>query len=183
MLLKIELEEHRKTEEALVKSEQLYRAIVEDQTEIICRFRPDGTISFVNEAFCRYFGKVREEVVGSRYLPSIPQEDRRKLRTAYGSLSGITPCFTWSSGRDARTAQIRWLHWTNRAIYDECGKPRRAPGVGRDITERIRSEHQIRESRNMLRSVFDGISDPLIMVREDMTLIMLDRAALRFFGA
>ena len=73
MLLKIELEEHRKTEEALVNSEQLYRAIVEDQTEIICRFRPDGTISFVNEAFCRYFGKTRDEVLGKRYLPSIPQ--------------------------------------------------------------------------------------------------------------
>jgi signal transduction histidine kinase len=35
----------------------------------------------------------------------------------------------------------------------------------------------------MLRSVFDGISDPLIMVREDMTLLMLNRAALHFFGA
>ena len=57
MLLKIELEEHHKTEEALVNSEQLYRAIVEDQTEFICRFHPDGTLSFVNEAFCRFFGK------------------------------------------------------------------------------------------------------------------------------
>ncbi len=55
--------------------------------------------------------------------------------------------------------------------------------MARDITERIQSEQQIRESRNMLRSVFDGISDPLIMVREDMTAIMLNRAALQFFGA
>jgi len=46
------------------QSEHLYRAIVEDQTEIICRFRPDGTISFVNEAFCRYFGKVRKRLSG-----------------------------------------------------------------------------------------------------------------------
>jgi len=31
--------------------------------------------------------------------------------------------------------------------------------------------------------VFDGISDPLVMVREDMTVIMLNRAALKFLGA
>ena len=84
MLLKIELEEHHKTEEALVNSEQLYRAIVEDQTEFICRFRPDGTISFVNEAFCRYFGKTREdELLGTRYLPSIPHGGSAQVWTAY----------------------------------------------------------------------------------------------------
>ncbi len=183
MLLKIELEEHRKTEEALVKSEQIYRAIVEDQTEIICRFRPDGTISFVNEAFCRYFGKVREEVVGSRYLPTIPHEDRRRLWTSYGALSPARPVFHMEFRIGMPDGAVRWLHWTNRAVYDSTGTLVEHQGVCRDITERIQSEQQIRESRNMLRSVFDGISDPLIMVREDMTLIMLNRAALRFFGA
>ncbi len=183
MLLKIELEEHHKTEEALVKSEQLYRAIVEDQTEIICRFRPDGTISFVNEAFCRYFGKNRDEVLGVRYLPSIPKEDRRNLWTAYGSLTPHRPVFHMEFRIEMPNCPVRWLHWTNRAVYDESGTLVEHQGVCRDITERKQSEQQIRESRNMLRSVFDGISDPLIMVREDMTLIMLNRAALRFFGA
>jgi PAS domain S-box-containing protein len=183
MLLKIELEEHRKTEDALVNSEQLYRAIVEDQTEIICRFRPDGTYSFVNEAFCRYFGKNRDEVLGARYLPSIPKEDRRNLWTAYGSLAPHRPVFHMEFRIEMPDGSIRWLYWTNRAIYDESGTLVEHQGVCRDITERKESEQQIRESRNMLRSVFDGISDPLIMVREDMTLIMLNRAALRLFGA
>ncbi len=75
------------------------------------------------------------------------------------------------------------MQWTNRAIYDDAGNLVEHQAVGRDITDRKHSELQIRESRNMLRSVFDGISDPLIMVREDMTLIMLNRAALHFFGA
>jgi PAS domain S-box-containing protein len=183
MLLRIELEEHRKTEEALVNSEQLYRAIVEDQTEIICRFRPDGTITFVNEAFCRYFGKGRDEVLGTRYLPTIPHEDRRRLWSAYGGLAPHRPVFHQEFRIEMPGGKARWLHWTNRAVYDDSGSLIEHQGVARDITERIGSEQQIRESRNMLRSVFDGISDPLIMVREDMTLVMLNRAALRFFGA
>ncbi len=183
MLLKMELEEHRKTEEALVTSEQLYRAIVEDQTEIICRFRSDGTISFVNEAFCRYFGKRRDEVLGTRYFPSIPHDDRRKIWTAYSSLTPHHPVYQLEIRIELSDGSVRWVNWTNRAIYDESGTLVEHQGVARDITERIQSEHQIRESRNMLRSVFDGISDPLIMAREDMTLIMLNRAALQLFGA
>ncbi|OPY06138.1 MAG: Sporulation kinase E [Syntrophaceae bacterium PtaB.Bin038] len=183
MLLRIELEEHRKTEEALVKSEQLYRAIVEDQTEIICRFRPDGTISFVNEAFCRYFGKDRNELLGSRYLPSIPREDRKKLWTAYAALTPDRPVFHVEVRIGMPDGTLRWLQWTSRAVFDDSGAVVEHQGVGRDITERIRSEQQIRESRNMLRAVFDGIADPLVMVREDMTVVMLNRAALRFLGA
>ncbi len=183
MLLRIELEEHRKTEQALVKSEEVYRAIVEDQTEIICRFHPDGTISFVNGAFCRYFDKAREEVLGSRYLPAIPREDRKRLWTAYGELTPDRPVFSIELRVRMPDGAVRWLNWINRAIYDGSGNIIEHQGVCRDVTERIRSEQQIRESRNALRSVFDGISDPLVMVREDLTVIMLNRASLQFLGA
>ncbi|HET6490070.1 MAG TPA: PAS domain S-box protein, partial [Syntrophales bacterium] len=182
MLLRIELEEHHKTEDALVKSEHLYRAIVEDQTEFICRFRPDGTLSFVNDAFCRFFGKKREELLGRRYRP-MPPEDQRMVRDALRSLSPENPLIHLEFRAERPDGEIRWMQWTNRAIYDDAGTLVEHQAVGRDITDRKRSDLQIQESRNMLRAVFDGISDPLIMVREDMTLIMLNRAALRFFGA
>jgi PAS domain S-box-containing protein len=182
MLLKIELEEHRKTEEALVKSEQLYRAIVEDQTEFICRFHPDGTLSFVNDAFCRFFGKIRKELLGTRYRP-MPLDDQLMVKNALRSLSPKNPVIHLEFRTECPDGEIRWMQWSNRAIYDDAGTLVEHQAVGRDITDRKQSELQIRESRNMLRAVFDGISDPLIMVREDMTLIMLNRAALRFFGA
>ena len=182
MLLKIELEEHHKTEEALVNSEQLYRAIVEDQTEFICRFRPDGALSFVNEAFCRFFGKKREELLWTRYRPT-PPEDQRMIKAALRSLNPQNPVIHVELRTERPDGEIRWMQWTNRAIYDGAGNLVEHQAVGRDITDRKRSDLQIRESRNMLRAVFDGISDPLVMVREDMTLIMLNRAALRFFGA
>lgn len=48
---------------ALQESEERYRAVVEDQTEVICRLRPiDGMYNFVNDVFCRFFGKTREEL-------------------------------------------------------------------------------------------------------------------------
>jgi len=182
MLLRIELEEHRKTEEALVKNEQLYRAIVEDQTELICRFHPDGTLSFVNEAFCRCFNKTREELLESRYRPTIPREDRIVMTKAIEALTPENHVAHFEIRVELPGQDLRWHLWTNRAIYDEVGRLIEHQAVGRDVTERVRSQQQIRESRNMLRSVFDGIADPLVMVGEDMTIIMLNRAALGFFG-
>lgn len=181
MLLRVELEEHRKTEEALAEKEQLYRAIVEDQTELICRFNPDGALSFVNEAFCRYFGKSRNELLGTRYRPPIPREDRIAMTKAVKALTPDNHVTHFEIRVELPGHDFRWNLWTTRAIYDEVGRLVEHQAVGRDVTERVRSQQQIQESRNTLRSVFDGISDPLLMVGADLTIIMLNRAALEFF--
>src|ERR1035437_8369519 len=57
MLLAAAAAESRAAERALSKSEKRFRAVVEDQTDLICRFKPDGLLTFVNEAFCRFHGK------------------------------------------------------------------------------------------------------------------------------
>ena len=44
--------------------ETRYRQIVEDQTDPVARFRPDGTLTFVNKAYCRFFNKTDEELIG-----------------------------------------------------------------------------------------------------------------------
>ena len=67
----------------LRKSEEQYRSVVEDQTELINRSTPDGTITFVNEAFCRYFSKTRDELIGQSYLPFIPVEDHDRLKETF----------------------------------------------------------------------------------------------------
>ena len=58
--------------EALERSEALYRAVVEVQTEMISRFQPDGTHIFANEAYIRFFGKNRGDLIGKRFIPPIP---------------------------------------------------------------------------------------------------------------
>ena len=52
--------------QALQKTEASYRAVVEDQTDLICRCRSDGILTFVNGAFARFFGRKRQELIGSR---------------------------------------------------------------------------------------------------------------------
>ncbi|MEW6497288.1 MAG: PAS domain S-box protein, partial [Cyanobacteriota bacterium] len=85
--LSAEIAEHQKTVLALQQSEERYRAIVEDQTELICRFKADDTITFVNDAYCRYFNKPRESLIGQKFLPEMPPEDRQLITNNFRSLS------------------------------------------------------------------------------------------------
>lgn len=50
-----------------------------------------------------------------------------------------------------------------------------------EIQERRRVEEQIRKSKMLLQSVFDGISEPLLMLDEDAVVRMLNKAAVDYF--
>ncbi|NYT05554.1 MAG: PAS domain S-box protein [Methanomicrobiales archaeon] len=147
----------KEAEEALRKSEERYRAIIEDQMDLICRFGPDGTISFANSAFCRYFHQPYEAIVGTNIYSYILKDDREAVRTAISSLSPENPVlisehrviFPQAGDDDWRSSKdIFWHTWTTRAIA-------RNPGtsileyqvVGRDVTEE-------KEQKGMARRYF-----------------------------
>ena len=61
---------------ALLEGHTPYQAIFEDQTEFICSFLPDRTITFANQAFCRYCGKKLEEIIGHSFTVDMSKEDQ-----------------------------------------------------------------------------------------------------------
>lgn len=77
-----------------------------------------------------------------------------------------------------------YLFWENRgkAISDDAGKLVKLIGGCTDITKKKRVEKALKKSEHLLQTVFDGISDPLIMVAKDMKIIMLNKAARSYYG-
>ncbi|MDS4039932.1 MAG: response regulator [Candidatus Competibacter sp.] len=144
--------------EALLQSEARYRAIVEDQTELICRCAPDGVITFVNEAYCRYFGTRREELVGQRSMPLIPPEDQRLMAARIAALGRENPVIAIEHRVVMPDGEIRWQHWTARAIFDGRGQLSEFAGVGRDITDHKRADAELR-----YRSELEGLLIALSM--------------------
>jgi PAS domain S-box-containing protein len=129
-----------RAEQDLKESEVRYRAIVEDQTELICRILPDGTLTFVNEAFCRYTGKERQDLVGRPLMESASAEDHRAFRDLFASLTVENPVATYEHSITLPSGDVSWLRWTSRAIFDDPGHLIEFQSVGVDITERKRAE-------------------------------------------
>jgi PAS domain S-box-containing protein len=152
--------------EVLRESEERYRKVVEDQTEFIARWLPDGVQTFVNESYCRYFGKSRDELIGSNLLLIVDEADQEKVKE---SVRSFTPESSVSMGeyRVIRAdGSVGWNQWTNRAIYDERGQLVEIQSVGYDITERKDAEKALLESKAKLQSIFD--SSPIAITVTDL---------------
>ncbi len=152
-LLLLHIRSRKRYESAIQESETRYRAIVEDQTELICRNRPEGTLTFVNEAYCRYFGRERSELVGSNLLPMVAAADQSRVVEHFKSLGLQKPVANYQHQVVASDGGVHWMQWTNRAIFDPCGQVIEMQGVGRDITQQQRAEMTLRKSEQFLSSI------------------------------
>ena len=151
-----DITEQRRAEEALKVSEKRYRAVVEDMPAMICRFLPDGTLTFVNNAYDSYFGKKQAELIGRNFFQFIPQEDRDKVRNHFSSLNREMPMITYEHQVIAPDGAIRWQEWTNRVLFDEKGRIVEYQSIGRDITEnrlaqqeKAKIEKQLQQAQKM----------------------------------
>lgn len=135
-----------RAEGALRMSEARYRAVVESQTELISRFRPDGTQVFANEAFCRYYGKEPDEIIGKRYLPKVPGEERDLLEEHFRRLSPEHPVGSIEHRVVLENGEVRWQQWVDRAIFDREDALIEYQSVGRDTTDRRRAEEALKDS-------------------------------------
>ena len=140
----------KRAEEALRASEQRYRDVVEDQTEFICRFLPDGRLSFVNEAYCSYFGLNREECFGRRHSVILPPEDIKKMKDHLAALTVEHPVALITHRIVLQSGEIRWHRWSDRAIFNTLGDVIEYQSVGRDITSQKEIETQLKNYKETL---------------------------------
>jgi two-component system, NarL family, sensor histidine kinase UhpB len=155
--LLVEVSERKKAEDALSQGELRYRAVVEAQTELITRFRPDWSYSFANEAFCRFFGSSHDEIIGRSWQPEVLADDIPMVVEKLQLLSARHPIVVTENRVVAANGDTRWIQSINRGFFDAQGKLLETQAVGRDITE-----------RKQLEEALQRYAQRLILVEEDL---------------
>ncbi len=140
----------KKLQEQIQTSENLYKGIVEDQTELICRFLPNGTLTFVNDAYCRYFNLSKEQLIGHTFIPLIPEEDQLIVNQYIEKLGVENPILTCEHRVYDPQGNICWHQWTDRVIFDKKGEIIEFQAVGRDITLLKQIEGELIKLNNQL---------------------------------
>ncbi len=166
----LEFTDRKRAEEALRKAEARYHAIIQDQTELICRYLPDGTLTFLNNAFCRYFGKNPDKLIGHSFLLLMLQEDREEVESALASLSPENLIVCHEHRVAAPNGEIRWQSWTNRMILDEHGNPTEIQSVGQDITARKQMEEALQKSHEELEMRVQERTADLVEANEKLKI-------------
>lgn len=137
----------------LAKAKERYQRIVEDLPDLICRYKPDTTITFINDSYAKYFGRFVEELLDTSFLELIPPASHDYVRQKIASLSTEKPVVTMEHEVLASGGQVRWQHWRDRAIFDSQGKIREIQSIGRDITELKHAEEQLSKYNRALRTL------------------------------
>jgi len=170
--------------EALRVSEEKYRIVADNNYDWEFWVGPQGEYIYVSPACERITGHSAGEFQSNpelilqilhpedlpRYL-ALPNTINRDLPTEVLVFRVLRP-----------DGQVRWIEHLFQPVFAEDGKYLGNRGSNRDITKRKLAEAQILQSKKRLQAVFDGISEPLIMVAKDMTLKMVNMAAVRYYN-
>lgn len=178
MAKELKMTANRRLQDDLAASEARYRAIVEDQTEFICRYTPDLTVTFANRAYCRFLHKKHYEVYGKTLdMLGVPELDVQNIRALIASLTPAAPTCISEYGITDGAGEMRWVQWTYRGFFDSRDRLVEVQSVGRDITRQKQLEKDLAhyEQLNLIGQMAAGISheirNPMTTVRGFLQLL------------
>jgi PAS domain S-box-containing protein len=160
----------------LLASERRYRDVVESQADLVCRFLPDGTLSFVNEAFCRAFQRGREVLVGSSFFALLPEATRAVARAQIERETRQGERSEWECEVALPGARVGWQRWLCHPVD---GPHEEFQAICHDITDRKRAEEADRSLTHASRMAVMGELTAMVAheVRQPLTAILTNADA------
>ncbi len=175
--LKEELDTRVRTQKKLETAENRYRSVVEDMPALVCRYSPEGKITFVNRAFCEFFGKESDDLLchdfyhffDMQFNPTMFDENPENV-------------FTFENQAVSSSQKPAFIRWTNRAIIDKNNHITEIQAIGIDIWERIVAEEKIRENQEKLRNFIDHSTDGILLANEKNEILEWNKGLEKISG-
>ncbi len=155
----MDITEQKHTEHSLRKSEKRYRALVENQVELVIRWLPDTTLTYVNPAFCRFFGQTENELLGQKFLTLLPESYHKKIEKQIELILRESQPVYSEFQSIASDGTPTWHRWSDTPILDDRGQVVEIQSVGMDITQLKNAFRRIHQSE--LRFQHQAQHDPL----------------------
>lgn len=170
-------------------AEERYRNVVESQTEMVLRYRPDRTITFANEVLAQQFKVNPEDIVGNNLLSLLTPASRVAYEEVYNKLqpgeNGQIPSvlleLPYEDGEGPDGLESMWSEWAGMAFFDRSGEIYEYQFVGRDITDRILAQQEAEGNRRHLERVLVHLPIPLIEFNSKETILRCNDAAKQLF--
>jgi len=151
------------SQKVITKSEEKYQGILDEMEDAYVETDLKGRIVFLNPASCRAIGYSLEEATGLYFRQFCARDDVARLIEYYGEIYR-----TGNPGKPIRFKLIqrdgvsfRFFEMVTSLIIDKGGIPTGFRGVGRDNTERIKTEEALSKSENRFRLITENITDSI----------------------
>ncbi len=151
LLLASAATERRRALAEVLANEKRLRTVMADQTDLICRFKPDGTITFANPAYCAFQGQREAELLGGNFYQLLAK-----------GVSSVEPALllprdqpqqTFDRRVEAADGHVEWQQCNLRRLERGGLEPEEFQAVMQDITPRKRAELAAREAKLSLEQM------------------------------
>ncbi|EGJ48658.1 PAS domain-containing protein [Desulfocurvibacter africanus] len=157
-------------------------AVVDDLSEFVGRFLADGTITFVNDAHCRFFGVPREFLLGQNLFALVPAPESTWLQDHLSTLTPQQPASRTRRVIPMPNGGERWVEWVERAFFDSEGKVQEYQSVGRDVTAEVTSRKELNEANTLLTAIVESVPTPVYIRDTEHRYRIMNPAYARFWG-
>ena len=173
----------KKAEEDFEKSEERFRSVVQNSSEIVKIVDLDGTLRYASPAFERILGYDPEESIGMNVFDYVHPDDIRKIREETEKTLG-------QPGETRNVVEYRFRH------ADGSWRRLEAAGVyllddpsvrgvlvtQRDVTEARRAEEELHESEERFRGAFEGASTGMALIGLDRRFLRVNQSLCEMLG-
>lgn len=160
-----DISERKQLEKELRQSEQFYRGLIESQIDFICRYTPETILTFVNDAYCRFFERSPDQLIGTSFLELTPDLEKKSV---FMRIEAVMQ----NPAPDARifhtynaNGKIQWIQWVDYGITDETGAVVEIQAIGRDVTQLIETQERLAQREEMMSTIFSNI--PVMLAQFD----------------
>jgi len=159
----------------LKESEEKHKSVVQDQTEYIVRWKPDGEILFANKSYLDFLRMSESELLKMNYLKLIPKKEKTRFLNKINSLTISSPVSIDTHQSSWANNQLYWHEWIDRAFFDTDGNVFEYQSVGRDITIQKESEMKIRRSEEFKESILSALSSSIAVIDKSGIIIATNK--------
>jgi|GEM_PF-5844633 len=152
----------RMDEKALRQSEENYRSLVENSTDIVYSINPEGIITFISQKSCLW-GYTSEEIIGNPFTDFVHPDDVNKIRHEFQT--------AMKAGVEFPSTFRMLTKKGNFRIVEDCGNIIRQgdeiialQGILRDITDRKEAEEALKSSQERYQLLFETMMNGFILI-------------------
>jgi PAS domain S-box-containing protein len=175
--------EQRRAEEALRESEEKYRLLAENATDMISRHDPAGIYLYASPACKRLLGYEPEELVGRSAYELIYRDDFDEVARVHGALLGTSETYTVTFRIHRKDGSLVWFETTTRTVRNPwTGEVVEIHCSSRDASQRKQAEDALRESEERFRTAFDAAAVGMGMAAPDGRWLRVNPALCEILG-
>ena len=137
-------------------SDARWKAMVNDQTDVVARFDAQGAVLLANDVAQKLFGPAARPGARHSWRDAVHPDDLPRVLEQLATFTPKTPRVRFDCRVLDVEGSLHWVDFVDHALYDASGRLLEIQSVGRDVTDRKQLEENLRATEAELRDLYDN---------------------------